>query len=136
LSDLGRVQISRWGKAALGLEICATYVNVCADMHRKPLSELVDRLARSGRGLHSRRAGQLSCAVDRTLRLSGRRPTCLVRALILFRLLRRRGEPAALVVGLPEHPVGPTAHAWVELGEVDVGPPPGQNGHVEMARFG
>ena len=27
------------------------------------------------------------------------------------------------------------AHAWVELAGVDVGPPPGRNGHVELARY-
>jgi hypothetical protein len=31
--------------------------------------------------------------------------------------------------------VRPEAHAWVELGGLDLGPAPGRNGHEELARF-
>jgi hypothetical protein len=55
---------------------------------------------------------------------------------VLFTLLRRRGSQAELVIGLPENASTHEAHAWVELDGRDVGPPPGQNGHVQLARFG
>ena len=46
-----------------------------------------------------------------------RRPDCLPRALATYLLLRRRGVPATLRIGVKRYPFG--AHAWVEcLGEV------------------
>ena len=46
-----------------------------------------------------------------------RRPDCLPRALAIFLLLRRRGVPATLRIGVKRYPFG--AHAWVEcLGDV------------------
>jgi hypothetical protein len=58
-----------------------------------------------------------------------------VSALVLFRLLRRQGDPAELVIGLPATAADQNAHAWIELDGRDVGPAPGRNGHVELARF-
>jgi hypothetical protein len=74
--------------------------------------------------------------VYRTLRLGPRQPTCLVNALVLYRLLREQGDQAELVIGLPADAADKDAHAWVELDGVDVGPPPGRSGHAEMGRFG
>jgi len=105
-------------------------------VHRLPLPELVDELSRApDRRLESAPA-DLSAAVDRRLTFRDRRPTCLVSALVLFRLLRRRGQDAELVIGLGEHAPTQEAHAWVELDGRDVGPAPGRNGHVQLARFG
>jgi hypothetical protein len=78
---------------------------------------------------------RLSRAVDRILRIGRRQPTCLVSSLVLFKLLREQGDPAEIVIGLPDSPADKDAHAWVELDGVDVGPPPGRSGHAEMARF-
>ncbi len=44
---------------------------------------------------------------------------------MLYRLLREQGDAAELVIGLPKNPADKSAHAWVELDGVDVGPPPG-----------
>jgi Transglutaminase-like superfamily len=73
--------------------------------------------------------------VDRALHIGARRPSCLVSALILFRLLREQGDPAELVIGLPEDAGTKEAHAWVELDGRDVGPPPGRGHHVALARY-
>jgi hypothetical protein len=54
---------------------------------------------------------------------------------VLYRLLRSRGEPAELVIGLPREPKDKDAHAWVELDGRDVGPPPGKAGHEQLARY-
>jgi hypothetical protein len=46
------------------------------------------------------------------------RTTCLVRSMVLARILRRRGYPAEVVIGLPKEGVGQDprfAHAWVEV---------------------
>jgi hypothetical protein len=100
-----------------------------------PLPELTARLGGACARTHRLSPDRLSRAVDRALAFRGRRPTCLVSALVLYRLLRRQGDPAQLVIGLPGSPTDHAAHAWVELRGRDVGPPPGRNGHVELARF-
>lgn len=123
-------------KASLAVRIVATFLGVRLQVHRRPLPKLVGTLAetsaRSGAHLAPRRLGN---AVDRVLRLGRRRPTCLVSSLVLFRLLRLQGDPAELVIGLPLNAADKDAHAWVEVGGMDVGPPPGRNGNVELARY-
>jgi hypothetical protein len=44
------------------------------------------------------------------------RPTCLTRSLVLVRLLRRRGLPAELKIGVRKPGRRLEAHAWVECG--------------------
>jgi Transglutaminase-like superfamily len=124
-------------KAALALRIWALLARVLVGLRREPLPAFVARLGTTGsprRDHHS--AAKLSHAVDRSLRIGSRRPRCLVNALVLYRLLREQDDEAELVIGLPARPTDKDAHAWVELGGVDVGPPPGRAGHEELARFG
>jgi hypothetical protein len=97
------------------------------------LIERLSRISRPARSRHPTR--RLSRAVDRSLRIGSRRPTCLVNSLVLFRLLREQGDHAELVIGLPESPTSKDAHAWVELDGREVGPPPGRAGHSQLARF-
>ena len=123
-------------KAALALRIWALLARVLVGLRREPLPTFVARLGKPGtrrRNRHS--AAKLSHAVDRSLTIGGRRPRCLVNALVLYRLLREQDDDAELVIGLPGRPADKDAHAWVELGGVDVGPPPGRSGHEELARF-
>ena len=121
----------------LAVEIWSTYARVRRAVHRRPLPDLVEELLHAS-DLDGEQVdpADLSTAVDRRLSLGRRRPTCLASALVLFRLLRRRGRKAQLVIGLPEDPLTHEAHAWVELDGRDVGPTPGRNGHIELARFG
>lgn len=138
MSDVPSVApLSPVEKARLALRVCRTFASVRIGMRREPLPTFVERLG------HTRPAAvptypvaRLSRAVDRTLRLGSRRPTCLVSSLVLFRLLREQGEPAELVIGLPAAARTKDAHAWVELGGRDVGPPPGRGDHREFARLG
>jgi hypothetical protein len=61
------------------------------------------------------------------------RTTCLVRSLVLARILRRRGYPAEVVIGVPEEGVGADprfAHAWVEVRDG-----PGSPGYSELVRL-
>lgn len=100
----------------------------------EPLPRFVARLGRvEGRCGHVP-PPRLRSAVLRALRLGPWRPTCLVHALVLFRLLREQGDAAELVIGLPEGARDRRAHAWVELGGQDLGPIPGA-GHRALARF-
>ncbi|HSK15143.1 MAG TPA: lasso peptide biosynthesis B2 protein [Gaiellaceae bacterium] len=124
-------------KARLATRVWTRYVRVVVDLRRQPLPALVERLAQTNgrRRGDAYRPATLSNAVFRSLRIGNRRPRCLVNALVLFRLLREQGEPAELVIGLPRDAPDQKAHAWVELGGRDVGPPPGRYGHEEMARL-
>lgn len=122
-------------KAALAARIWTTYAAVAVALRRAPLSRVASVAPRAPRldGIEPERLGRI---VNRALRLRSRMPRCLLRALVLHRLLRRRGVPAHLVIGLPHAPEEHAAHAWVEVEGRDVGPPPGRADHRELARYG
>lgn len=125
--------MSRAEKLALAARIWSTYAAVRYRLRREPLPQLVAHLSREGRRRRRYEAAGLARAVDRTL--GPGRPTCLLSALVLFRLLRQQADPAELVIGLPDEATDQEAHAWVELDGIDVGPPPGRGHHVPLARF-
>jgi hypothetical protein len=60
-------------------------------------------------------------AVVRICRLK----TCLTRSIVLFQLLERR-YPAKLVMGFRPGTDGPDGHAWVTVGGIPLGEPPGR----------
>jgi Transglutaminase-like superfamily len=123
-------------KLMLGGRVLTAYVRVRRGLRGVELPVAVARLGAVGEATRRRHPpSRLSRAVDRTLRAAPDDPTCLVRSLVLFRLLREQGDEAQLVIGLPERPATHEAHAWVELDGHVVGPPPGRAGHSEMARF-
>jgi hypothetical protein len=107
---------------------------VAIALRRERLPDLVDRLAIPG-GASPRPPRLLSRAVSRGLRIGPWVPRCLIRSLVLYRLLRAQGDEPELVIGLEEVRPGRDAHAWVELGGFDVGPEPGRSGHEPLARY-
>jgi hypothetical protein len=124
-------------RVRLGARIVSTFALVHWRLRRSPLPRTVQLLGSPqailpGRRVEPRRLGRI---VYRTLHVAGRRPRCLINALVLFRLLHAQGDAAELVIGLPHDPKDPDAHAWVEVDHEDVGPPPGRNGHEELARY-
>jgi hypothetical protein len=128
--------VSRSEKIALAVRIWLSFFLVRLRLRRRPLPELATRLGKRGRAKRAYPPARLGRAVDRCLRIGRWQPTCLAESLVLFRLLRRQGEAALLVIGLPEDAKNKDAHAWVEIDGVDVGPPPGRGANVAMARFG
>ena len=137
MADSMRRALSLSAKAWLVLRIWRWFLIVRRRINRRPLPAFVAEL---GTGApHSRHAvlppRRLSHAVDRALRVGGREPTCLVKALVLYRLLREQGESAELVIGLPPDAKDQIAHAWVELDGADIGPAPGRGRHMPIARF-
>jgi len=130
-------KLSLRSKAAVALRVWAWFVTVQLGLRRYPLPVLVGRLGRTS-NIGARRLGavRLGRMVTRMLRVGRHQPRCLTTSLILYGLLREQGEPAELVIGLPQRPKEKAAHAWVEVGGIDVGPPPGRGSHVELARYG
>ena len=129
-------RLSPWSKVALGARIWWTFVTVTRVERRHPLPQAVARLGvASGRArirVEPRRLGRI---VGRVLRIGWWRPRCLFSALVLYRLLREQGDQAELVIGMPLDRRSKDAHAWVEVGRVDAGPPPGGRGRLPLARY-
>lgn len=106
-------------RASLGLEIVTAYLRTCA-LRDTPINAAVAVLRTGsvaaepapvpGRLEEARRLGRAVC---RTLRFLPGDTRCLVRSLVLTRLLARRGIPAKLVIAVRAHPEF-VAHAWVE----------------------
>lgn len=128
--------LSLLAKPMLAIRVYAVYLHVMATLKTRPLPELVARLGSPRRkARHHHPPRRVATAVHALLRIGDRRPRCLIGALVLFRLLKEQGDPAVLVIGLPDEGEDPTAHAWVEIGGWDLGPPPGKGHHVEMVKY-
>lgn len=127
-------RISTIRKVGLLARIWVLAATTQVALWRHPLPVVVARLEPLGaqRGLPVR---TMVRGIHRGLRIGPWRPRCLLRSLVLFRLLRDQGQPAMLVIGLGHEGRTSDAHAWVELAGRDVGPPPGGAGYQELARF-
>ena len=114
----------------LATEIFAAYVYARYALHRDPITSVVARL----RSRHSalpyqtttaggtlEEARRLGRAVARTLMLVPADTRCLLRSLVLTRLLAKRGIPTKLVIGTRAAPDF-LAHAWVEYAGAPVLP--------------
>jgi hypothetical protein len=129
-------RLSTWAKAVLAARIWTAFIRTRILERRLPLPEATRRLAGSGKRVGTRvDPRRLGTMVGRVLRIGPWRPRCLFSALALFRLLHEQGDAAELVIGMPIQPQSKDAHAWVEVGGRDVGPPPGGKGRVPLARF-
>jgi hypothetical protein len=116
------------------VRVWLTAAAVLVALRRHSLPEAARVLGRDGTDDRTPPA-LLSRAVSRGLRIGPWRPRCLIRSLVLYRLLRRQGEAADLVIGLPERAETHEAHAWVELNGRDIGPWPGRGRHRELTRY-
>jgi len=100
----------------LGLEILAAYVRVRWCIARYDLRDAVRQLRTTRRAGTIERAdhgARLGHAVIRTLSVLPTDSRCLMRSLVLTRLLARRGIESTLVIGVAAGPEF-LAHAWVE----------------------
>ena len=126
----------RWApKVRLAVRVWGCYVRVRAGLRRSPLPDLVQQLGQAGERADTHPPALLSLAVHRSLHLGPLRPRCLTSSLVLYRLLREQGDDPVVVIGLPPKALDHEAHAWVELDDRDIGPPPGRGRHEPIARF-
>ena len=126
LANEPQTRLSFARKLALGVEIFAAYARARWLLQRGdvPAAVQILRSVAPSVGVHGRdaRAEQLiglrlGRAVVRVLGLLPSDSRCLVRSLVLTRLLARRGIPSSLVIGVASGPAF-AAHAWVETGDV------------------
>ena len=116
-----RVRLGPGEKARLGAEIMGAYLAVRWGLLRAGLPETVDRArrvtARTTRPLEDgaalATARRLGASVERTLGAVPFDARCLIRSLVLVRILARRGIASSLVLGVSTTPAF-EAHAWVE----------------------
>ena len=126
------LQIRR--KLRLVVEIFATYVRLRLMLPGRRLPDVVARLRscadqRSEVTLDDQVDGiRLGRAVSKALAPLPFDSRCLVRSLVLTRMLARRGIPSRLVIGVEPGPDF-SAHAWVEADGLPLLP-------AEAARFG
>lgn len=108
-------------RVRLVCEVLVTYGRVRWELRRRTLPEVVRRLrcdphtrvpppGEMGSELSSRRIAYAVAAVLERLPTDSR---CLMRSLVLTRLMARRGLASSLVIGVVTAP-GFSAHAWVE----------------------
>jgi hypothetical protein len=120
-------------------EILATYATVRRLLRRRTLPETVAAL-RMGAGNAASPAASpndarhLASATARTIRLLPTDSRCLMRSLVLIRVMARRGLGSTLVVSAPPPGPGFEAHAWIEHGGVPLLPPEGP-GHQQLVRL-
>jgi hypothetical protein len=122
-------RLGPFGKARLVLEILATYPRARRLVRANDLRAMVAS-ARDVRGRPQPETGELEhtlavrlgVAVTRTLRVVPTDSRCLVRSVVLSRVLARRAIPSRLVVGVTPG-ADFAAHAWVEHDGRPVLPP-------------
>lgn len=103
-------------KAAVVLEVLGEYVRVWWGLRRAGLQPTLDAVARPEErdDPHDRLvAVRMGRAVDRTLSTLPSDSRCLIRAVVLARVLGRRGIGSRVVLGAKASPEF-SAHAWVE----------------------
>lgn len=118
--------MSPLSKARLASEILGAYVGVRRALRRESLPAVVRGLRIPGElpGEHEGEhdgvdvdGRRLARAVVRTLEPLPLDSRCLMRSLVLLRVLARRGVSGALVIAVrPEERDRLDAHAWVEVG--------------------
>jgi hypothetical protein len=108
-------------RARLALEILGTYVTVRRTMHGRSLPETVAALrlgagdGAEGDAASLALANHLAWATVRTITLLPGDSRCLMRSLVLTRMLARRGLGSTFVLAAPPPRPGFEAHAWVEF---------------------
>jgi hypothetical protein len=124
-------------KLALVLRLWTWFLRVSMGVKRQPLPRFIEGLHPSGPTARIRiEPVRLGRIVERVLRVGPWKPRCLFTSLVLYRLLLEQGDRPEVVIGLPREPKDKDAHAWIEIGGKDVGPPPGRAHHQELARYG
>ena len=79
-------------KVKLILRIAVSWARVGVGLRRRPLPELVAALGNPRTTVPALQPRRLSRIVDRVMRIGSFQPRCIIRALVLYRLLREQGS--------------------------------------------
>jgi hypothetical protein len=125
----GETPLGAGARMAIGAEIVLAYLRARRELGNEPITAVIDALRARARSDGARpptpslatveQAQRLGRAVTATLSWLPGDTRCLVRSLVLTRLLARRGVAARLVIGARARPEF-LAHAWVECGGMPV----------------
>jgi hypothetical protein len=132
-------RLSPLRRLLLAGEILAAYVEVRGLLRRRTLPETVDALRRGGRQLTAGDASpvpvgrHLAWATVRTITLLPADSRCLMRSLVLTRVLAHRGIHSTVVLSAAPGPDF-EAHAWVELAGEPLLAPAGTD-HQQLIRL-
>jgi hypothetical protein len=124
----------------LGGEIVVAYVSARALLRRRTLPETVAALrlgagdGRDATGAALPLARHLARATVRTITLLPADSRCLMRSLVLARLMGRRGLGSTLVLSVSPQPPDFEAHAWIEHAGVALLPAQ-PDGHEPIVRL-
>jgi hypothetical protein len=123
-----------WDKLRIVIEILALYARARRDLRRGGLAGSLGSMPRPAERDHQRALAQrLGRAVNRTLSALPWDPPCLVRAVVLARMLARRNVGSKVVLGV-QLKRDFTAHAWVEHRGLPL-LPAGDYGRGRLAEF-
>jgi Transglutaminase-like superfamily len=105
-------------KLLLAAEIVVEYLRARRDLRKRGLQgalAVVQRPVERDDPREHELCLLMGRAVDRTLSVLPSDPRCLIRAVVLARVLARRGIGSRLILGVQSSPEF-SAHAWVEHG--------------------
>jgi hypothetical protein len=125
------------GKISLSLRLWVLLGRVYVGVKRNSLPKFIEELRETQANAQTKfEPARLGRIVEKVLRVGPWRARCLFTSLVLYRLLLEQGDHPEVVIGLPREPRDKDAHAWIEIGGRDVGPPPGRSRHEVLARYG
>ncbi len=122
IGALGLLPAVAVGLRLVGLRRLLVMVEILASIRRG---------RRAGDPLDAERAARL---VEAAARCCLPRPTCLAKALVVFALVKRRGLPAEVIIGVTKARGPLEGHAWVRLGRHVVGGP-ASSGYTALVRI-
>lgn len=125
------------GRLALAIEVLRTYALARRLLATRPIADAVDELRAPAVPRLPAEPGTPRRLSRATTLVVGRLPgenRCLIRSLVLLRLLARRDLEAILVLSAASDGDGLDAHAHIEHGGRPLLPPGGE-GHATLARL-
>ncbi|MGH3117190.1 MAG: lasso peptide biosynthesis B2 protein [Gaiellales bacterium] len=130
-----RSRLNVRAKVSLAVRIWFWFLVVHLELRRHPLPRVIARLKTANESRAAIAPRTLGEIVVRALRVGRYQPRCLISTLVLYRLLAEQGDRGEVVIGLEAEARSKDAHAWIEIGGADVGPPPGRGPHMALARY-
>lgn len=124
-------------KVQLAARIWTSAGRILINLRRHPLPDVVGSIDENAPAMSSIEIPPqaLGRIIVRALTLGPFTARCLTRSLVLYEFLVASGYTPTIAIGVDTEDTTTDAHAWIELGQHDVGPPPGRGNHSVLARY-